>query len=66
MELEQLLTTEEVAAYLRVPIATIRYWRSVGGGPAGFRAGRRVVYRVSAIDKWLADRARVDGPTNAG
>lgn len=47
-----LLTTNEVAARLRTPSETLRYWRAIGKGPRGFRVGRRVLYRASDVDAW--------------
>jgi hypothetical protein len=46
------LTTAEVAARLRTPEATIRYWRMKNYGPKGVRIGRRVVYRTSEIERF--------------
>ena len=57
-ELEQLLTTEEVAAVCRTSPSTVRYWRHHGLGPQGFRAGRRVLYRRSDVAAWLDERLR--------
>jgi hypothetical protein len=39
---DQLLTIAEVAAIVRVPVATLRYWRHLGTGPRSFRVGRGV------------------------
>ena len=39
-EYDELLTVAEVAALLRLPAATVRYWRHIGVGPHGFRIGR--------------------------
>lgn len=56
---DDLLTISEVAAHLRTPIATLRYWRHIGHGPAGFRVGKRVVYRRIDVEEWLeAERLR--------
>jgi predicted DNA-binding transcriptional regulator AlpA len=52
-----LLTLEEIAAQVRVPIATLRYWRSRGEGPETFRLGRRVVAYQDAVDAWVQERA---------
>jgi hypothetical protein len=41
---------------LRTPVATLRYWRHLGVGPAGFRIGRRVIYRRGDVDRWLSER----------
>ena len=53
-----LMTLVEAAAYLRTPVATLRYWRHLGAGPAGFRLGRRVMYRRADVDLWVAARQR--------
>lgn len=55
-EAPDLLTTKELAAYLRKPVATVRGWRYRKVGPTGFRLGREVVYRRSAVEAWLAER----------
>jgi predicted DNA-binding transcriptional regulator AlpA len=50
-----LLTIAEAAEVVRVPVATLRYWRYLGAGPRSFRVGRRVVYRRGEIEAWLAE-----------
>lgn len=49
------LTTEELAAILRTPVETIRYWRHVGKGPKSFKVGRRVLYERSEVERFLAE-----------
>lgn len=51
---DDLLTTSEAAAILRVPDGTCRYWRHLGTGPRSARLGRRVVYRRGDLDAWIA------------
>ncbi len=51
-----LLTLDEAAALLRTPAATLRYWRHLGLGPAGFRLGRRVLYRRDELEQWVSER----------
>ncbi len=51
-----LMTLVETAAYLRTPVATLRYWRHLGEGPAGFRLCRRVVYRRADVDRWISEQ----------
>ena len=53
---DELLTTAEVAAALRAPVSTVRYWRHIGFGPASFRLGRRVVYRRQEVARWLDEQ----------
>lgn len=48
------MTTDEVAEACRTAPGTVRYWRHIGYGPAGFRCGRRVLYRREAVEEWLA------------
>ncbi|WP_448617012.1 helix-turn-helix transcriptional regulator [Modestobacter sp. URMC 112] len=50
------MTLAEAAAYLLTPVATLRYWRHLGTGPAGFRLGRRVVYRRANLDHWICEQ----------
>lgn len=53
MTMSNLLTTAEVAAMVRAPQSTVRFWRHQGTGPRGFRVGRRVVYKVEDVQSWL-------------
>ena len=55
-EAGNLMTVVEAASYLRTPVATLRYWRHLGVGPAGFRLGRRVVYRRTDLDRWIFEQ----------
>jgi excisionase family DNA binding protein len=47
------MTTEEVAAYLRVPPRTVEAWRYKGTGPPGIRVGKHVRYRRTDVEAWL-------------
>ena len=49
-----LLTITEAADLLRASVATLRYWRHLGTGPASFRLGRRVLYRRDDLHAWIA------------
>jgi excisionase family DNA binding protein len=49
----ELLTITEAAELLRAPVATLRYWRHLGTGPASFRLGRRVLYRSDDLRRWI-------------
>jgi prophage regulatory protein len=52
---DEFLTTKEVAAEYGLPEGTLRYYRQIGSGPACFKlGGRRVIYRRSAVDRWVA------------
>jgi DNA-binding transcriptional MerR regulator len=54
---DELLTIEETSARLRVPVATLRYWRHIGTGPTSFRMGRRVFYRAVELDRYVNELA---------
>jgi hypothetical protein len=51
-----LLTLDEAATLLRTPVATLRYWRHLGGGPDSFRLGRRVMYRWEDVNRSLTEQ----------
>jgi excisionase family DNA binding protein len=57
---ERLLTLEEVADMLRLPVATIYRQRYVGDlpGALGFRVGRHVRFRPSDLDAWIDQSMR--------
>jgi excisionase family DNA binding protein len=50
---DRLLSAEEVAAYLQVPLKTLYQWRLKGTGPRGLRVGRHLRYRRDEVDGWL-------------
>lgn len=47
--------TEAAAEYLGTTKQTLNTWRYRGEGPPFVKMGRRVVYRLEALDRWLAD-----------
>jgi excisionase family DNA binding protein len=53
----QLLLIPEVARLARVSIATVRYWIASGKLPS-LKPGRRVMVRMAALQKLLADAER--------
>ncbi len=58
--LDRLLTVEELADYLGVPVATLYQWRHRGEGPPGFRVGRYIRYRRNDVEQWIRDRLEAD------
>ena len=56
--LDRLLTVEDLAEYLGVPVATLYAWRYHRQGPPGFRVGRHVRYRWADIEEWISDRIK--------
>ncbi len=57
--LDGLLTVEDLAEYLDVPVATVYAWRHRHQGPPGFRVGRHVRFRWSDVECWIDDRIAV-------
>lgn len=56
MPMERLMTNQELAELVRVPVATVRAWRYKNEGPAGIRVGRHVRYRESEVQRWLESK----------
>ncbi|HKE72466.1 MAG TPA: helix-turn-helix domain-containing protein [Acidimicrobiales bacterium] len=59
----EILTTEQLAELVHVPVNTVHYWRAQGTGPKGIKIGKRVIYRASDVAAWLDVKAAED--TNA-
>ncbi len=57
MTIDALWTTEQLAEFLGVPVATVYAWRSRGEGPPAFRVGRYLRFRADDVVAWL-DRQR--------
>jgi excisionase family DNA binding protein len=55
---DRMMTVEDLAEYLRLPVATIYKQRSEGTGPPGFRIGKYVRWRRSEVDAWLDESKR--------
>jgi excisionase family DNA binding protein len=50
---DNLMTVQDVAAYLGVPVATVYAWNSRGQGPRRYRLGKHVRYRRADVDAWV-------------
>jgi predicted DNA-binding transcriptional regulator AlpA len=54
---DPVLGERETARWLSVGVSTLQRWRSNGYGPAFIRLSpRRIGYRKSAVERWLASR----------
>lgn len=51
--LDPLLSMEDLAEYLGVPVATIYDWRVDGKGPCGIRVGRHVKFTRDDVLAWI-------------
>lgn len=52
-DVEPLISLQETAARLGMPIQTLYDWRKHGRGPKGFRLGGVVKFRWSEVQAWL-------------
>jgi predicted DNA-binding transcriptional regulator AlpA len=50
----RLLSTEDVARILVVPVATLYCWRYKGTGPKAYRVGKHLRYQLEDVLDWLA------------
>ena len=54
------LTPEELAARIRVAPSTIAKWRMEGDGPAFYKFGKRVLYRLDIVEEWERSNLRLN------
>jgi excisionase family DNA binding protein len=62
---ESLMTVEQVADYLNVPVKTVYRWRLTGTGPRGARVGRYVRFRRSDVEAWVERRVEEERAARA-
>lgn len=62
---ESLLTIQEVADFVRLPVQTLYAYRSRGGGPRASKLGRHLRYRREDVERWLDEQASDDGRATA-
>jgi len=60
--LDPLISAQQLADYLEVPIATLYAWRHRGEGPPGFRVGKHLRFRWADVRDWI--RANTTGPSH--
>lgn len=58
------LSTKQAAAYLGLAVPTLRTWRHRRIGPASFRMGGHVVYRLRELDSYLDACEAADSRSN--
>ena len=52
----RLLSAQDVAALLQVPVKTIYQWRSQGDGPAHIKVGRHLRFDPEDVALWIEGR----------
>jgi len=53
---DPIIQAPRVAELVGAPVGTVRYWDSVGTGPASFKLNGRRVWRESVVLAWLAEQ----------
>lgn len=56
--MKELLNVPEAAKYLRLAPQTLAKMRTEGTSPPFIKVGRRVLYDLAEIDRWLDQRRR--------
>ena len=51
-----LLSTKELAIFLKISPRSVEGWRLHGGGPCYSKVGRLVRYRIGDVRTWLEER----------
>ena len=54
----EMFDTKQAATYLRVARQTLAKLRCIGGSPAFYKVGRRVLYDRADLDLWLDSRRK--------
>lgn len=54
--MSEFMTTGQVSQETGINAGTLRYWRSTNQGPTSFSLGKRVVYRRSEVERWIAEQ----------
>lgn len=59
--MERLLTPEQAAERLAMPVLTLQTWRKNGTGPRFYKLGRRIRYRAEDLEQWIEKQATNHG-----
>ncbi len=54
---QRLLSPQDLADQLGIPLPTVYKWRYGGTGPRSIKVGRHIRYRQSDVDAWLEQHA---------
>ena len=57
---EQLLSPEDLARLVGVPLKSVYRWNAHRTGPKALKVGRYVRYRPADVEAWLESRAASD------
>ena len=54
------LTVEQLSAYIKIEPGTIYNWKQLGLGPKRTKLGKRVLFKKSDVDAWIAGQNEAD------
>ncbi len=46
----------DAAKYVNTSESNLRWWRTIGEGPASYVIGRRICYDIADLDAWIEER----------
>lgn len=52
---EKLLSPQDVADYLGIPVTTLHFWRRTAQGPQAIRVGRLLRWEPETVRLWLQE-----------
>lgn len=55
LERDGLISPQELAEFLAVPVKTLRQWRYLGVGPEAYRVPGHLRYRPAEVRRWLGE-----------
>jgi excisionase family DNA binding protein len=55
--MQEIMTSQEVADYLRIPMGTLNNWAYQRIGPRFAKVGRYRRYKRTDVDEWYAERS---------
>lgn len=61
MNENKLMSAEELADYLQVPLQTLYGWRYERKGPSALKIGKHLRYRRSEVERWLDEQGATAG-----
>jgi predicted DNA-binding transcriptional regulator AlpA len=61
INVDPLWSAEDVAAFLRVPKATLYQWRYMGCGPKASKVGRHLRYDPAEVRAWFKKQESTSG-----
>jgi excisionase family DNA binding protein len=50
---DALLSIDDLATLIQVPVKTVYNWRTEGKGPKGIKLGKHVRFRRADVEAWL-------------